>query len=157
MISPKLTKLLNAQIGHEFAASQQYLAMAVYFAQQSLDKLAKFFYDQSEEEREHALKIVRFLVDVGAEFNFPAVSEANPKFKSAPDVAKAALKYEQKVTAQFHKMAETALSEKDFTTFQFLQWFLEEQVEEEATMGKLVDLLSSGANLFIAETLLPAD
>ncbi|MCH8275436.1 MAG: ferritin [Armatimonadetes bacterium] len=155
MISKKLTKALTEQIGHEFAASHSYLGVAVYFAHRSLDKWAAFFSAQAEEERQHALKIVHFLTDVGAEFSLAPVPEAKTKFASAKAAVKAALKSEQGVSAQFHAMAETALKEKDYTSLQFLQWFIEEQVEEEALMGEVLDILEGVENPFLAEPLLP--
>ncbi|AEB12246.1 ferritin [Marinithermus hydrothermalis] len=157
MISEKLREMLVDQIGAEHTAAQRYLAMAAYFARQGLDGWAAFFFRQSEEEREHAMRIVRFLLDVGADLTFPAVPEAQPRFASALEAVQKALAWEQEVTRSFHRMAETALAEKDYTTFQFLQWFIEEQVEEEATMGKLVQIVESGVNLFQAQAALPSE
>jgi bacterioferritin B len=154
MIHKRLQGLLLEQIGHELAASNSYLAIATYFGNQSLDKFADVFYKQSEEEREHALKIVRFLVDVGVEVNIPSISAASSSYGSGLAAIEWALQNERQVTKQFHTMADAALTEKDFTTFQFLQWFIEEQVEEEASMTKLVDLVRAEKNLFRAEELL---
>jgi ferritin len=156
MISDKLSQALSKQITSEFTASQQYLGIAVYFGQQSLDGWADFFYRQSEEEREHGLKIVRYLVDVEAEFELEPLGKATPQFASPVEAVRAALSWERQVTSQFHEMAELALEEKDYTTFQFLQWYLSEQIEEEATMQKLIDLIESGVNLFLAENHLPS-
>jgi ferritin len=155
MITKPLLKLLNEQIGHELSASQTYLAVAVYFARMGLDGWAAFFYRQSEEERGHALKIVRFLVDVDADFDFPAVPAAKPKFKSALEAVQQCYAWEQTVTKQFHKMCDAALANKDYTTFQFLQWFVEEQVEEEATMQKLIQIAQIGTDLLTSEPFLP--
>ncbi|MCL5965224.1 MAG: ferritin [Deinococcus sp.] len=157
MISAELAKSLNEQVGHELTASQQYLAIAVYFAQQNLDGWAGLFYRQSEEEREHALKIVRFLVDAGVKFDIPATAKAAPSFKSAADAVKKAHQWELQVTQQFQEMARIATEKRDYTGFQFLQWFIEEQVEEVTTMEKLLALLESGINLFQAEALLPKE
>lgn len=151
MISKKLKKMLNEQVGHELGAHQAYLGMAAYFGLKNLDKWADIFYKQAEEEREHAMKIVRFLVDVDAQEDIPALAAATVTYKSALDVAKAALANEQKVTAQFQAMGKAAIAEGDFTSFQFIQWFIEEQVEEEATMSKYVALLSSEKDEFRAE------
>lgn len=157
MISKKLGSLLEAQVGNELQASNMYLAIAVWFGQQSLDKWADFFYHQSEEEREHAMKIVRFLVDVGFPFNIPAVGASKSNYKDAKAAVNAAMKNEQTVTGQFKAMAEACMKEKDFTTFQFIQWFIEEQVEEEATMQKLLDILDSTSNAREAELHLPEE
>lgn len=155
MITKPLLKLLNEQIGHELSASQAYLAVAVYFAKMGLDGWAAFFYRQSDEERGHAMKIVRFLVDTDGEFDFPAVSAAKPKFKSPLEAVEKCLKWEQQVTQQFHRMCDVALANKDYTTFQFLQWFVEEQVEEEATMQKLIQIIQIGSDLLTSEPFLP--
>jgi bacterioferritin B len=157
MISSKLGDALNNQIASEFSASNHYLAIAAYFAQQSLDGWAGFFYRQSEEEREHGLKILRFLIDNGASVTLPAVGEAKTSFEDARAAVGAALESERKVSRQFDDMAAAATEEKDYRSLQFLQWFIEEQVEEEATMGKLVALVESGLNLFQAQSFLPEE
>ena len=151
MISERLKTMLNEQVGHELAAHNYYLGMAAYFGLENHDKWAEIFHAQSLEEREHALKIVKFLVDVGAQEEIPSLPPAKVRYGSALDVVKAALENEQKVTAQFQAMAKAALEENDFTSFQFLQWFIEEQVEEESTMERYVDLLSSEREVFKAE------
>ncbi|NUL81337.1 MAG: ferritin [Armatimonadetes bacterium] len=154
MISKQLAAMLEEQIGWELKASNHYLATAAYFASNDLDGWAKAFYAQSEEEREHALKIVKFLIDTSTPFNIPAVSAAETRFESALEACQKALTSEQAVTAQFKRMAQVALSEGDYVGFQFLQWFLDEQVEEEALMGKYISLIESGINLFQAEEFL---
>lgn len=154
LISGKLAQKLKEQIGHELGAHQQYLAIGTYFAQQNLDKWAALFYKQAAEEKEHALKIVRFLTDVGEVATFPAIPAASTGFKSAADAISQALKWERTVTEQFQTMAKIALAESDFVGFQFLQWFLEEQVEEVSSMEKYLALVESGINLFQAEALL---
>lgn len=154
MISDKLRKALHAQVGNELAASHQYLAVAVYFANLSLDGWADFFYAQSDEEREHGMKIVKFLVEVDAEFTLPALAEAKPKFKSPLAVLEGCLKQEQAVTQSFKDMAAGALKDGDYVGFQFLQWFIEEQVEEESLFRGLIDLVKSDINLFQAQALL---
>jgi len=155
MIKPSLEQALNEQIGHELSASNAYLGIAIYFAGESLDRWAAFFYKQSEEERGHALKIVEFLVDVDATLRIPAVAEQATSYKSGLAAVQWSLENERTVTGQFHRMADMALAEKDYTTFQFLQWFINEQVEEESSMQKLIDLIKGEENLFIAEELLP--
>jgi len=154
LISGKLAQKLKEQVGHELGAHQQYLAIGTFFAQQNLDKWAALFYQQAAEEKEHALKIVRFLVDVGEEVHFPAIPASSTAFKGAADAVSKALEWERNVTAQFQSMARIALAEEDYVGFQFLQWFLEEQVEEVSSMEKYLALVQSGINLFQAEALL---
>ncbi|MER3413023.1 MAG: ferritin [Armatimonadota bacterium] len=156
MISKTLGTLLEAQVGNELQASNMYLAIAVWFGQQSLDKWAAFFFRQSEEEREHAMKIIRFLIDVDYPFSIAAVGASKANYKDAKAAVGAAMKNEQAVTGQFKKMADACMKEKDFTAFQFIQWFIEEQVEEEATMKKLLDILGSVSSAREAELHLPS-
>jgi ferritin len=154
MISDRLAKLLIEQIGHELRAHQLYMGMAVYFKRQSLDRWAKLFNDQSVEEAQHATKIMDFLVDNNVTYDLPALRAATTRYGSALEIAKAALENERKVTEQFREMGRTALAENDHISFQFLQWFVEEQVEEERKAQGLIDLIDSGINLFQAEPLL---
>lgn len=154
MITEKSAELLTEQIGSELAASHNYRGIALYFARQSLMGWAKLFLDQAAEEREHAEKIIAFLVDNEVPFDLPAVGAATTRYSSALEAAQAALDSERKVSGQFRTLASVSLEEDDYTTFQFLQWFIEEQVEEEAKMQALIDLINSGINLFQAESLL---
>ncbi len=130
------------------------MGMAVYFKRQTLDRWAKLFNDQSVEEAQHATKIMDFLVDNDVTYDLPALRAATTRYGSALEIAKATLENERKVTDQFREMARTALAENDHTSFQFLQWFVEEQVEEERTAQGLIDLIESGINLYQAEPLL---
>ena len=154
MISKRLAKLLVEQVGAEFGAHQRYLGMAIHFERQSLSRFGKLFRDQSVEEAQHGLKIIDFLVDHDVEFVLPALKSAPTSYGSALEVMEATLASEQAVTASFQQMAAAALAEKDHTTFQFLQWFIEEQVEEERKARGLIDLVSSGIILFQAESFL---
>ena len=154
MISDRMAKLLIEQVGHESRAHQLYLGMAIYFEHQSLARWAKLFYDQSIEEAGHARKIMEFLDDNNVEYDLPALKSATSRYASAAAVAQTALDSERKVTAQFQELARTALAEDDHTSHQFVQWFVNEQVEEERKVQALIDLISSGINLFQAEALL---
>ena len=155
MICEKVAKMLHEQVGHELGASQEYIATAVFFGELGLDGWAAEFYRQSDEERMHALKIIRFLVEVDVKFTMPAIREAKPSNIESPlDACQKALKWERKVTEQFQAMAQVATAEGDHVSGQFLQWFLNEQVEEENTMDRFVKILESGLNPFQAEPLL---
>jgi ferritin len=154
MLSTALTTALQTQIGYEFSASQTYLGMAAYFHAQNLNGWAAFFEKQSAEERDHALKIFHFLLETGSPVKLPAIAEAPVQYTSALETVQKSLEQEQKVTKSFQSMAAIALQEADFTGFGFLQWFLTEQVEEEATFERLIALVESGINLFQAEALL---
>ena len=155
MLSAALTTALQTQIGYEFSASQTYLGMAAYFHAQNLGGWATFFERQSAEEREHALKIFHYRLETGSPAKLPSIPEVPVEYSSALETVEKSLEQEQKVTKAFKDMTATALKEGDYTGFGFLQWFLAEQVEEEATFERLIALLKSGINLFQAEALLP--
>ncbi len=154
MISEPLAKLLVAQMASEFGAHQVYMGISLYFDRQSLDGWAKVFRDQSVEEAGHASKIMAFLIDNEVEFDLPGLPAATTHYKSASDAVGVALASEVKVTGQFNAMATAAAEAGDHRGLQFLQWFIDEQVEEERTMRGLLDLLASGVNLFQAQPLL---
>ena len=154
MLSPDLRKLLIAQIGNELGAHQLYMGISLYFQRESLDGWATLFRHQSIEEAQHAQKIMDFLTDNEIEFDLPALKSASTRYASASAAAKRALDSERTVAAQFDRMAAVAAKNDDHRGHQFLQWFIEEQVEEEAKLQKIVDLIDSGINLFQAEALL---
>jgi ferritin len=154
MISKRLAQLLVEQVGSEFGAHQKYLGIAIYFERQSLSRFGKLFRAQSVEEAQHGQKIIDFLVDHDVEFALPAVKASPTTYASALEAMQVTLTSEEAVTAAFEKMAAAAIIEKDHTAFQFLQWFIEEQVEEERKARALIDLVASGINLFQAEAML---
>ncbi len=157
MPSKELTALLEAQIGHELSAHNHYLGIAAYFAfaGRSLDGWGAFFFHQAEEEREHALKVLRFLLDAGVTPRIPEAREGRSSFADPKAAVKSALEAEEGVTRQFEAMIEVALKNKDFRALPLIQWFLDEQVEEEATMKKLLDLLSTKTAPILLEPYLP--
>ncbi len=157
MISNALATQLRAQIGHELTASHTYLGMAAYFRSQNLDGWANFFERQASEERDHALKIVHFLLETGETIELPAIPSVPVSYENALETVQKSLQYEQKVTKSFQNMAAGAVKDGDLTGLQFLNWFLNEQIEEEATFQKLIALIESGINLFQAEALLPSE
>ncbi|MGH2381199.1 MAG: ferritin [Candidatus Limnocylindria bacterium] len=156
MISDKLRDFLVEQVGHELTAHQDYMGISLYFQQRSLLRWARLFRDQAIEEAQHATKVMDFLVDNEVQFDLPPLSGATSQFESALAAAQAALEWERSVTHRFRMASKLALDEGDATSHQFLQWFLAEQVEEEAKMLQLIDLIESGINLFQAEPLLDA-
>jgi len=122
---------LNNQIGLEASASSNYMAMASWCEITGYEGGASFFYAQSDEERTHMLKIVHYLNSLGIPAVIPATKLPASNFKSLETVLKTALNSEQKVTAAIHKMVEIAQKEKDHSTYAFLEWFVNEQVQEE--------------------------
>lgn len=154
MISEQLSKLLVDQIGQELKAHQAYVGISVYFERRSLKRWARVFVDQSIEEAQHATKIMTFLTDNEIEFDLPTIPKATTHFESAAKAVQAALDSEIRVTGLFDAMAAVALAAGDHRGSQFLQWFIDEQVEEERKMRDLLELVDSGINLFQAEPLL---
>jgi ferritin len=157
MISKPVMKLLVAQVASELGAHQTYMGIALHFERQSLAGWGRFFHDQAVEEAGHAQKIMAFLIDNEVAFTLPAIGAAPTTYGSAREAVETALTSEVRVTGQFDKLAEAARETGDHRSLQFLQWFIEEQVEEERTMRGLLDLLESGINLFQAQAHLPHD
>ena len=129
---------LNEQIANEFAAHQQYTACAVYYDSETLPQLAAFFYRQALEERDHAMMMVRYLLDVDAPARIPAVVAPRTDFGDVVEPIRLALEQEKRVTEQINGLAATARRENDYTSEQFMQWFIKEQIEEVATMSDLL-------------------
>jgi bacterioferritin B len=154
MIHDTVQKLLIAQVGHELGAHQTYLGISFSFERAGLKGWAKLFHAQAVEEAGHAAKIVAFLIDNEVPFDLPASRAAPTAYASAREAVEVALASEIRVTGQFDALAQAAISAGDHRSFQFLQWFIDEQVEEERTMRALLDLIASGINLYQAEPLL---
>lgn len=141
LISKKINDAINQQIGNEFGASLQYVAIAVYFDQLALPRLAGHFYRQAEEERDHAMRFVKFLVDADGEVKIPAVPAPKAAFKSAEEAVKLSLDWELEVTEQIHSLVALAKKENNYTTDTFLQWFVAEQLEEVSSMDNLLKVI----------------
>jgi len=139
-ITSETIKLLNEQIKEEASSSYIYLAMASWCEVQGYDGSAQFLYKQSEEERTHMLKIIRYINDMGGHALSPAIPPSQPTFRSLKEVFELILKQEMGVTASIHQIVEACLKNKDYTTFEFLQWFVKEQQEEECTARKILEL-----------------
>ncbi len=143
---------LNGQISNEFAASQQYVAMAVYYDASTLPRLAAFFYRQALEEREHAMMMVQYLVDVNEQVDIPDVKAQTTQFDDPITPVVAALQQEERVSEEIYGLFEMARDLKDYRAEHFLQWFVKEQVEEVALMSDLVSVVErSKDNLLLAE------
>ncbi|MGH2348056.1 MAG: ferritin [bacterium] len=139
LISEKINAAINEQIGREFGASLQYVAIAGYFDAENLPQLASYFHKQADEEREHALKFVRFIADTGGRVAVPAVSAAKSQFSSAEEAVKLSLEWEEKVTQQIYDLVNLAAKEGNWITHHFLQWYVDEQLEEVSSMDLLLD------------------
>jgi ferritin len=141
MLSEKLLYTINDQIEHELFSSNLYLAMAAYFEANSLPGFAHWMEVQSEEEREHALKFIEYLNDVGGRVKIHAISEPQSEWTSPLDVFEHVLTHEKKVTSLIHNLYEIALQEKDYAAQSMLKWFIDEQVEEEKNASLIVEQL----------------
>ncbi len=153
---------LNEQIGHEFAAAQQYLAIAVYYDDETLPRLAAFFYAQALEERNHALMMVQYLLDAGEPAPLPGVAEPHNGFLDVVAPVALALEQEKRVTDQINGLTAVARDHGDYSSEQFMQWFIKEQIEEVASMNDLLKVVQRAKdNPLLAEEYLareaPAD
>ena len=141
MLSDKLTKMIHEQIVHELYSSNAYLAIASFFSDKGLSVLAAKFFEQSAEERDHALRFMNYLLDVGADVQIGAIPEPQNTFKSAEDAVAKSLKQEEWVTELINNLMAQAHEDKDFATISFLKWFIDEQVEEMSSMSELLQLV----------------
>ena len=131
---------LNEQIAYEFAASQQYIAVAVHYDNETLPQLAAFFYAQAVEERNHAMMMVEYLLDADAQVTIPGVAAPESAFSDIVAPVTLSLEQERRVSDQIGELMGVAREENDYLSEQFTQWFLKEQVEEEATMSDLLEV-----------------
>jgi bacterioferritin B len=146
---------LNEQIAYEFAASQQYIAIAVHYDAESLPQLASHFYRQAVEERNHAMMMVQYLVDADERVGIPGVTEPQTAFDNPKAPVALALEQEKRVTEQIVALVGLAREEGNLVGEQFLHWFLQEQREEVSSMSHLLATLErAGDNLLLVEELL---
>jgi ferritin len=129
---------LNEQIGREYGAHQQYVAVAVHYDALTLPQMATFFYRQAIEERGHAMMMVQHLLDAGERPTIPGVPAPRADFDDVVEPVRIALEQEKRVTDQISGLAAIAREANDYVSEQFVQWFLKEQVEEVATMSDLL-------------------
>jgi ferritin len=152
MADKSFADALNEQIANEFAASQQYVGMAVYYDAETLPRLAAFFYRQALEEREHAMMMVQYLLDVGEEVRIPDIKAQATSYSDGVSPVKQALGQEKRVGEEIFALFELAREIKDYRAEQFMQWFVKEQVEEVALMSDLLNVVErSKDNLLLAE------
>src|SRR4051794_21938200 len=143
---------LNEQVGHEFAASQQYAAIAVHYDAHTLPRLAAAFYQQAVEERNHAMMLVQYLLDVGEDVQIPGVAAPQTEFADIAAPVALALEQEKRVSAQISALAGAAREDGDYMGEQFMQWFIKEQVEEVSSMSDLLAIVQrSTENPMIVE------
>jgi ferritin len=132
---------LNEQIGHEFAASQQYVAIAIHYDAETLPRLAAFFYRQAVEERNHAMMMVQYLLDAGVDPVVPGVESPQARFDDIVAPVALALEQERRVSEQVSRLAGIARRADDYASEQFMSWFIKEQVEEVSSMNDLLTVV----------------
>ena len=147
MPAERFVEQLNIQIGHEFAAHQQYVACAVYYDALTMPQMAGFFYAQALEERDHAMMMVNYLIDSDAPVVIPGVGAPQVHFEDLVAPVALALEQEKRVSAQINELTKIAREEADFASDQFMQWFIKEQVEEIATMSDLLAVVRRSSDI----------
>lgn len=141
MLSTKIEKALNQQVLLEAESSQVYLAMASWAEVQGYEGISGFLYKHSDEERMHMLKLVKFINERGGHAVIPALKQPSPKYTGIKALFQQVLDHEIHVSSEINKLVDICLKEKDYTTHNFLQWYVSEQIEEEALARKVIDKL----------------
>jgi ferritin len=149
---PRFPAALNEQVGYEFGASQQYVAIAVHYDALTLPQLAAHFYRQAVEERNHAMMLVQYLLDADEAARVPGIEAPQTEFADVVEPVRLALEQEKRVTAQIGALVQLAREEGDLVGEQFLHWFLQEQREEVSSMGALLTVVErSRDNVMLIE------
>jgi ferritin len=156
IITKPMNAALNEQVGNELLASNQYLAIAAYFDHEGLPTLSKHFFKQSAEERDHALRFVKYILEAGGALKIPAVPAPRTSFKSAADAVALALESELKVTKQINEIVDLAIKDHDHLSKNALEWFVNEQREEVSSMDTLLRMVKRAGEpgLFFVENFL---
>ena len=141
LINDKINAAFNDQVGHELGNSNQYVAIASYFEAQSLLGLAKLFFKQADEERDHAMRFVKFILDAGGQVAIPAIPAPQNKFRSAEEAVGLTLEAETRTTDQINDLMTLAIAEQNYIAQNFLQWFVNEQLEEVSSAQTWVDVV----------------
>lgn len=141
LISEAMNTQMNEQIGREFGASLQYVNIASFFDDVGLPALTQHFFKQADEERAHAMKFVRYILDAGGHVAIPAIAAPRHEFASAEEAVGLALDWEYTVTKQINALLDRASSERDYVAHDFLEWFAREQLEEVSSMDTLLKMV----------------
>jgi len=141
LISERMAAAINTQIGNELGAFLQYVSIGAHFGSENLRGLSAHFHKQAMEERAHAMRFVNFLVDAGSRVRIPAIPGPKADFKTAEEAVKLSLEWELTVTKQINDLVDLAITDKDHLTRNFLQWFVNEQLEEVASMETLLSIV----------------
>jgi ferritin len=142
MLSKTIEKALNGQIEVEATSSQFYLAMASWAETEGFNGVSMFLYRHSDEERQHMLKLIQYVNGRGGKASVPSLEKPPGKFESVQEIFKLLFEHETKVTQEINGVVEICLKEKDYTTHNFMQWYVSEQIEEESLARNILDKLS---------------
>jgi len=153
LISKELTHAINDEIGLELFASHQYMAMAAYFGEIALRKLSQLFFKQGEEERSHAMKFIKYLMDAGGKVEIPTIKAPQATFANVEEAIRISYDWEMEVTRRINALMALAIDQKDYIAQDFLRWFETEQLEEVSTMDRLLKVvkLAGERNLIMIE------
>ncbi len=156
LISQEINDAMNEQIGHEFGASLQYVAIAAYFEHENLPVLANRFYTQATEERDHAMRFVKYILNVGGRVQIPAIPAPKNEFASAEEAVRLSVDWEKTVTKQITDLKDLAVRHNDYLSQNFLEWFINEQIEEVSTMELLHSMVrrAGESGLLLVENML---
>ncbi|EAT14405.1 ferritin [Desulfuromonas acetoxidans] len=141
MISDSMTKALNEQMNFEFYSANIYLSLSAYCNFKGLDGFANWFYNQYQEEMIHAMKFYHYILDQSQPVELDQCPKPENDFGTPLEMFQTTLGHEQEVTKRIYSLVDLALDERDHGTNSFLQWFVTEQVEEEATVNSIIDKL----------------
>ncbi len=147
-IGEKLNKEFNDQVEEELESAYIYLAMSAWFAERTLNKLSAWFSKQAEEEFEHAMKFVNYIIDTGGSVHYKELKEPKREFENILEILEIAYTHEKHITGRIHHLYEVAQEEKEYSAFPILNWFLEEQIEEEEQTAALIDKYKGYRNDF---------
>lgn len=146
MISKKMTKALNTQLNHEFYSAYLYLSMSAYCNKADFNGAAGWFLLQYQEEQQHATRIYNYLIGQDAKVSLKKIAKPAKKFGSLLETFEQSLAHEQVMTKRLNELSDSALKEKDHATYNLLQWFVNEQVEEEASVSEIISKLKMVKN-----------
>jgi bacterioferritin B len=153
LFSKKMNEAINRQICNEFSAMMQYVAIASHFVEESLHELAAHFYRQADEERDHAMRFIKYVLDAGGHVELNDIPSPQHRFKTVEEAIRLSLDQEKTVTEQINQLVELAIKERDHITQNALSWFVNEQLEEVSSMDSLLKMVQRAgpANLLYVE------
>ena len=156
LISKELNAAINEEIGREFEASNLYISIGAYADSLALKKLREIMFKQADEERDHAMRFINYLMETGGSVEIPAISAPKSCFESVEDAIRTAFDWEVAITGHINNLMAMAIKQNDYIAQDFLRWFVTEQLEEVSTMGDLLKVVQQAGerNLIMVEAYL---